>query len=98
LTVVPGVGRAFLTWNENKERDLAGYHVYRSTKSGRDYERLTDMVLSRTTFSDETAKPGAVYYYRITAVDRSGNESTESEEKKAAIEKLPGHTQRGKTQ
>ena len=89
LTVVPGVGRAFLTWNENKERDLAGYHVYRSTRSGRDYERLTDTVLSRTTFSDETAKPGAVYYYRITAIDVSGNESPESEEKKATIEKLP---------
>jgi fibronectin type 3 domain-containing protein len=88
LTVVPGVGRAFLTWNENKERDLAGYHVYRSTRSGRDYTRLTDKVISRTTFSDETAKQGAVYYYRVTAVDRAGNESKGSEEKMASIEKL----------
>jgi fibronectin type 3 domain-containing protein len=88
LTVVPGVGRAFLTWNENKERDLAGYHVYRSAKSGRDYTRLTNKVLARTTFSDETAKQGAVYYYTITAVDRSGNESAQSQEKMASIEKL----------
>ena len=88
LTVVPGVGRAFLTWNENKERDLAGYHVYRSAKSGRDYMRLTNKVLTRTTFSDETAKQGAVYYYMIAAVDRSGNESAQSEEKMASIEKL----------
>lgn len=87
LTVVPGVGRAFLTWNENKERDLAGYRVYRSTRTGKDYERLTDTVLTRTTFSDETAKPGATYYYRITAVDRADNESTGSEEKKADVEK-----------
>jgi len=63
--------------------------VYRSTKSDRDYERLTDTVLSRTTFSDETVKPGVLYYYRITAVDGSGNEGPESEEKKAATEKLP---------
>jgi fibronectin type 3 domain-containing protein len=88
LTVVPGVGRAFLTWNENKERDLAGYHVYRSRSSGKDYERLTKKVLTRTTFSDETAKQGAVYYYLVTAVDRAGNESKGSEEKMAAIEKL----------
>ncbi len=88
LTVVPGVGRAFLTWNENKERDLAGYHVYRSTRSGRDYVRLTDKALTRTTFSDETAKQGVEYYYMITAVDQAGNESTGSEEKKALIEKL----------
>jgi fibronectin type 3 domain-containing protein len=88
LTVVPGVGRAFLTWNENKEPDLAGYHVYRSTVSGKAYVRLTDKVLTRTTFSDETAKQGAVYYYKITALDRAGNESAGSEEKMASIEKL----------
>ena len=42
LTVVPGVRRAFLTWNENKEEDMAGYYIYRSSKSGRDRERLND--------------------------------------------------------
>lgn len=88
LTVVPGVDRAFLTWNENKEQDLAGYYVYRSTKSGRDYERLTAKLLIRTTFSDETVKSGATYFYTVTAVDKSGNESARSVEKKAYIEKL----------
>jgi fibronectin type 3 domain-containing protein len=88
LTVVPGVGRAFLTWNENKEPDLAGYRIYRSTVSGKAYVRITDKILTRTTFSDETAKQGAVYYYKITAVDRAGNESAGSEEKMASIEKL----------
>jgi fibronectin type 3 domain-containing protein len=88
LTVVPGVGRAFLTWNENHERDLAGYHVYRSIRSKRNYKRLTDKVLTLTTFSDETAKQGGVYYYMVTAVDRDGNESKRSEEKVATIERL----------
>ena len=88
ITVVPGVGRVFLTWNENKERDLAGYHVYRSPKSGGQPERLTDKPLNRTTFSDETARAGATYYYTITAVDKSGNESGRSKERKAYTEKL----------
>ncbi|MGC1455483.1 MAG: hypothetical protein WA946_09895 [Nitrospirota bacterium] len=88
LTVVPGVGRAFLTWNENKELDLAGYHIYRSTRKGRDFKRLTHKVLTRTTYSDETAQQGMEYYYMITAVDRAGNESKGSEEKMASIEKL----------
>jgi fibronectin type 3 domain-containing protein len=88
LTVVPGVGRIFLTWNENKERDLAGYHVYRSTRSGKEFERLTDKPINRTTFSDETVKPGVLYYYVVTAVDDSGNESPGSKEQKAYAEKL----------
>ncbi len=88
LTVVPGVGRIFLTWNENKESDLAGYYVYRSKRSGRDYLRLTDKVIDRTTYSDEKAKPGVEYYYVVSAVDRSGNESAFSKEQKAYAEKL----------
>jgi fibronectin type 3 domain-containing protein len=88
LTVVPGVGRIFLTWNENKERDLAGYNVYRSVKSGRDYGQLTDKLINRTTFSDVTVKPGVEYYYTVTAVDQSGNESPMSKEQKAYAEKM----------
>jgi hypothetical protein len=90
LSAVPGVGRVFLTWNENKEPDLAGYHVYRSTKPGRDYERLTDKLLLRTTFSDETVKAGGVYYYVLTAVDQSGNESEYSHELKVTVERFGG--------
>jgi hypothetical protein len=88
LTVVAGVGRVFLTWNENQQADLAGYRVYRSTRSGRGYERLTDKLLNRTTFSDEDVTSGVVYYYVVTAVDQSGNESARSEEKQASVEKL----------
>jgi hypothetical protein len=88
LTVVPGLGRVFLTWNENKERDMAGYYVYRSTKSGRDRERLNDKPLARTTYSDETVVPGRSYYYVVTAMDQSGNESQPSKEQAAHTEKL----------
>ncbi len=88
LTVVPGVGRAFLTWNENKERDIAGYNVYRSTGGGKNYQKLTDKHLTQTTFSDESAKQGAVYSYVVTAVDQAGNESARSEAKNVSIEKL----------
>jgi fibronectin type 3 domain-containing protein len=88
LTVVPGVGRIFLTWNENRERDLAGYFVYRSTKSRKEFERLTDKPINRTTFSDDTVAPRILYYYAVTAVDDSGNESPMSKEQKAFAEKL----------
>ncbi len=87
VTVVPGVGRVFLTWSDNKERDLAGYYIYRAS-GGMVFERLTPEPLSRTTYSDETASPGALYYYKITAVDRSGNESEGSEMKPAHVEKF----------
>jgi fibronectin type 3 domain-containing protein len=88
ITVVPGIGRVFLTWNENKEGDLDGYHVYRSMKAGGERKRLTDKPVNHTTFSDETVKQGATYYYSIPAVDKSGNESARSKEKKTYTEKV----------
>jgi hypothetical protein len=88
LTVVPGIGRIFLTWNENKERDLAGYYVYRSTRSGKGFKRLTNKPINRSTYSDETVTPGVSYYYAVTAVDVSGNESPMSKEQEAYAEKL----------
>jgi hypothetical protein len=87
LTVVPGVGRIFLTWTENTESDLAGYYVYRSRTSGKHYERLTDKPLDRTTYSDERVKPGVTYYYVVSAVDRAGNESAFSKQQKGFAEK-----------
>jgi fibronectin type 3 domain-containing protein len=90
LTAVPGVGRVFLSWNENKETDLAGYHVYRSTKHGKGYERLTDRPLLRTTYLDETAATDKTYYYVLTAVDQSGNESEYSHELRVHVERLSG--------
>ena len=88
ITVVPGIGRVFITWGENQERDMAGYHVYRSNKKGTEYERLTTKPLNRTTFSDETVRQGETYYYVITAVDKSGNESPRSKEQKTYTEKI----------
>lgn len=88
LTVVPGVRRVFLTWSESKERDIAGYHVYRSSVPGREFTRLTTKLLVRTTFSDETVASGATYYYKITAVDQAGNESAGTAEKKVTTETL----------
>ena len=88
ITVVPGVGRVFLTWAENNERDLDGYHVYRSEKSTGDFLRLTEKPLVRTTFTDETAKAGITYYYAISAVDKTGNEGKRSKAVKAYAEQI----------
>ncbi len=88
VTVVPGIGRVFLTWKENTEQDLEGYYVYRATRHGGQYVRLTDKPIKRTTYSDETVKQGMTYYYAITAVDKSGNESGRSKEQKTYTEKI----------
>jgi len=68
-----------LSWAASTATNLAGYNVYRSTASnGTGYTKLNIALLTVTTFTDGTSQPGVTYYYAVTAVDTSGNESSYS--------------------
>ena len=64
-----------LTWRENVERDLAGYNLYRSTVSGGNYQKLNSLTLPDTVYRDSSLLSDTMYYYVVTAVDTSRNES-----------------------
>lgn len=67
-----------LSWAINPETDLAGYNVYRSEHAEASGTRLNSQLLPTPAFRDMNAVPGRSYFYRVTAVDRTGNESAAS--------------------
>lgn len=67
--------RVELSWEISPETDLAGYYVYRSDGQGLTGQRLTPRLLLAPDFRDITAGAGQKYFYRVSAVDRAGNES-----------------------
>ena len=68
-----------LSWSINAEPDLAGYRVYRSEQQGTAGELVTTDLLLSPAYRDTSVQPGHRYWYRVTSVDRSGNESAPSE-------------------
>ena len=64
-----------LDWNDNAESDLGGYNVYRATVSGGPYTRLNGALVAVSDYSDTSVTNGITYYYVVTAVDTSNNES-----------------------
>ena len=80
-----GGGHIELSWDINQETDLQGYYVYRSEQPDTTGERITKSLLLTPTFRDNTAMVGRQYTYRVTAVDRSGNESPFSSPVTAAV-------------
>lgn len=80
--VLPGAARsAFvvdLSWSINLETDFAGYRVYRSEQKGVRGELVTADLLPTPAFRDSQVEPGHHYWYTVTALDRSGNESAPS--------------------
>jgi hypothetical protein len=64
---------AFLQWDMNAETDIAGYRVYRSDNPNAGFVRLNMEVLPNPSFRDPDYRSG--FYYEVSAVDLSGNES-----------------------
>jgi hypothetical protein len=82
LTIAASPGVISIFFAANPELDVVGYHVYRTTDPmmpKKDWERLTDKLLSGNVFRDERVESGKTYYYYLTAADKSGNVSQPSE-------------------
>ncbi len=67
-----------LSWAINSESDLLGYNVYRSDTEGGPGIRVNATPLVTPAFRDNLVVAGEQYFYRVTAVDRAGNESAPS--------------------
>jgi hypothetical protein len=67
-----------LSWSINTETDLAGYRVYRSEQEDTPGQLVTPDLLLSPAYRDTSVLPGHRYWYSVTAVDRSGNESAPS--------------------
>jgi hypothetical protein len=74
-----------LSWEISSEADFAGYFVYRSEAEDLPGERISTEILLSPTFRDISVLPGGRYYYRVSAVDRAGNESPKSSAAEADI-------------
>jgi len=78
----PNSARLAIFFAANKETDIAGYNIYRSTDPNlpkQNWTKLNQALLTRTTYQDDRVEPGKTYYYYITAVDKAGNVSAPSE-------------------
>ena len=64
-----------VSWEPGREKDLAGYHLYRSTAETGSYNRLNLLPLTGASFMDTDLTQGRMYFYQVSAVDTTGNES-----------------------
>ncbi len=67
-----------LSWSASTSPNVAAYNIYRGTSSAGPFEKITPAPVSDTTYSDTTVVAGGTYYYAVTSVDSSGQESAYS--------------------
>lgn len=94
LAAVPGHAQVVLGWVPNEETDLLGYELYRGLQSGAYDSAWTKQVpLTRTTHADSSAEWGTTYFYALSAVDSSLNESPLSMEVLASPASMTLHVE-----
>jgi len=74
-----------LSWKASTSRHLAGYNVYRGTRSGGPYKKINGSLDPSTKYTDLHVVAGYKYYYVATAVNLKGQESKRSKQVEAVI-------------
>lgn len=76
-----GEGVVVVRWQPPaRSREIRGYLVYRSERSGDGYVLLTPEPVASTEYRDTGAAPGVPYYYVVTSLEHCGLESIPSAE------------------
>ena len=72
-------GNVTISWQANQEPDIAGYRVYSGTSS-RSYNSPIPVASNVTSYIFSGLQEGTTYYFAVSAVDTSDNESGPSGE------------------
>jgi hypothetical protein len=80
----PVMWEVHLDWKAGSD-PVKGYRVHRSTTSGGPYTDGTQSLITLPAYDDTTVLTGVTYYYVVSAVGSSGNESVYSNEAFAAV-------------
>jgi len=74
-----------LNWTASVSPNLVSYNIYRGAVSGGPYVKIASVASSVVSYTDTTSLAGESYYYVVTAVDASNNESSYSNQAQANV-------------
>jgi len=74
LTVSESSGDLNLSWNTN-DPNSSYYNVYRADARQGNYTKINSSNVTSESYADSSAQAGEIYFYKVSSVDSSGNES-----------------------
>ena len=78
LIATAGDANVSLAWASVSSADLAGYHVYRAASSTGPWTKLTITPTTATNYAATGLTNGTTYYFAVSSIDTTGNESLKS--------------------
>jgi fibronectin type 3 domain-containing protein len=80
LQLIADEGKITVSWKMNLEPDVASYDIFRATEISGDYKKLNAKPIppDQPFFVDVGLVSGKQYFYKVSAIDKRGNESLRS--------------------
>lgn len=78
LTKVANSVAIQLSWNPDAAADFAGFYLYRAQSAQGPFSRVGSGVINQNGYTDLNVIAGVKYYYRVTRLSGSGDESSPS--------------------
>ena len=79
VVLVTGSDILSLSWDANLESDQGGYRVWKRAEGESEFVVLMAEPFIENTYTDRSVEKNIRYYYAITSIDKSGNESQKSD-------------------
>ncbi len=80
LVAFPEASRIRLLWDASNAADFAGYRIYRRAEGSEEEILVTEELVTRSQYVDESVLSGQVWFYSVTSVDALGNTSDPAKE------------------
>jgi hypothetical protein len=82
--VAPQAYSVSLSWQDGGT-GVSGYNVFRGTSNGGPYSQINSSLDANPSYTDNSVAPGETYYYVVTAVNTSGQQSGYSNQTTAQV-------------
>jgi hypothetical protein len=76
---LPNSSAVQLLWRENTDADFIGFNVYKATSILGPFAKTNKAPVMQASFGDSGLEPGSKYYYKVTKISGSGDESAFSD-------------------
>ncbi len=78
VVLVTGPDILSLSWDANLENDLGGYRIWKRAEGESEFVVLMEEPFLENTYTDSAVEKNIRYYYAVTSMDKTGNESQKS--------------------
>ena len=69
-----------IEWEDPGNQNIIGYNIYRKTITEKDYKKINNERILALSYTEEDQTKPNNYFYKVSAVDKYGNESILSRE------------------